>query len=368
MDTSRIQFPQPSGLLSSLPAQLGYFPDQRLLVALIHADIDESAQEPRIAVVEWTLRGYPVDAEPDTEAPDLRTAAQQIGANVSFAVVVDNRHRATTDSPDDVDLRLLTEWGQRLTDIGVPLIRGWAVSEFIDGARWWSVIGPEDHGVLTDCALTPVALERAVTGQPLHRTAEAVTDHFAPDPQLTPLVDGLLPDAHACAEHRRRRATTPRQLADYHREHVEMVLRTIAHTDAGEPLTPTHIAEAAVAISDPVVLSCLLATTHGANPVAAQRTWVLLLAGLTGRERAPVAVLAAYAAYQRGDGTHAGHTLQAALTADPANKLASLLHAALKSGLTPHNASTIAEKGLAAATDLGIDLRGECQVGAVTRE
>src|SRR5690606_20177596 len=93
-------------------------------------------------------------------------------------------------------------------------------------------------------------------------------------------------------------------------------------------LSDEQIAELGIALSDGKIRDACLATASPPNtPLAHQaaRLWQCLARALPDPERAEAACLAAFAAYQAGDGTLARIALDVALQANPSHVLAGLL-------------------------------------------
>ena len=72
--------------------------------------------------------------------------------------------------------------------------------------------------------------------------------------------------------------------------------------------------------------------------------------------RVEALVLLGFSAYARGDGPLAGVSLDAALRADPAHRMAGMLDTALQSGLRPEEIRELAITGYRLADRLGVRL------------
>lgn len=120
-----------------------------------------------------TLRGQ-VSAQ-------ARGAAASIDACATLAVVVDDRLTDPDLSPSlpSVAGRLVAELADELDTSSAPVIGAWATRGIAAGSPWWTLLGRPDRGVLTDPALSSIALERLVEGQPVYRSRQELLDTLA---------------------------------------------------------------------------------------------------------------------------------------------------------------------------------------------
>ncbi|MEU2032813.1 DUF4192 family protein [Nocardia amamiensis] len=137
-----------------------------------------------------------------------RGAAASIDACATLAVVVDDRLTDPDLGPSlpSVAGRLVAELADELDTSSAPVIGAWATRGIAAGSPWWTLLGRPDRGVLTDPALSSIALERLVEGQPVYRSRQELLDALAPDPILAAQVEPLPPAARSRAQHQRHHA------------------------------------------------------------------------------------------------------------------------------------------------------------------
>lgn len=111
---------------------------------------------------------------------------------------------------------------------------------------------------------------------------------------------------------------------------------TAAADDSDLPsLTDEQIVDLAVALSDPTVRDRCLTAAIDTDAEAAERLWTVLARTTPVPQRATPAVLLAMHTYLRGDGVLAAIALDIARNADPDDRLAQALDAALGHGMPP---------------------------------
>ena len=125
--------------------------------------------------------------------------------------------------------------------------------------------------------------------------------------------------------------------------------------DAAE-LDDHELARLALALTDVRVRDTLYALAVGENADQAESLWAVLARTLPEPWRVEALVLLGFSAYARGDGPLAGVSLEAALRADPAHRMAGMLDTALQSGLRPEQIRDLAITGYRLADRLGVQL------------
>ncbi|MGQ4619848.1 DUF4192 family protein [Nocardia sp. R7R-8] len=350
-------FRDPTRVIASIPASLRYVPRRALVLTMVNVTAEPDTHPARL-VVRSVVTACDLTHCAKEVSAQVRGAAASIDASATLAVVVDDR---LTDpdlgpTPPPAGARLLTELGNELATSPAPVIGAWATREIAAGSPWWTLNGRPERGVLTDPALSAVALERVVEGQSVHQSRQALRDTLAPDPTLTKLVEPLLPAAVSRAHHQRHRAVLHHDLTGYQRRGLETVLWRIADIAAGDTPTPAQLASLAVLMDERAVIDCLHTTAVSDAATAAEHLWTLLVRCLTGTVQAQAATLLAYSAYLRGDGPLAAIALDTALAANPRDSTALLLHAALTAGLAPHKLRKLADYGTRVAANLRIDM------------
>ncbi|WP_280249598.1 DUF4192 domain-containing protein [Nocardia abscessus] len=216
--------------------------------------------------------------------------------------------------------------------------------------------GTTESGTLPDPARTPSARQRASLGMPVLESRAASADSLRTEPALAVPVSAELAGAVAEVRGRRQAVEHELEMTVRDRRDLEEVLYAIADLADGVTPTPSHLARLGAVLSIATVSQCLPAIATGEHAVAAERLWILLTRSLTGRYRAEAAVLLAYSAHLRGDGTLARLAITIALKADPTHIIARLVNAALERALPPGVAHRFARFAVAAAADLGITI------------
>ncbi|WP_378741470.1 DUF4192 domain-containing protein [Nocardia brasiliensis] len=342
----------PTALIASMPASLGYEPERQIVLVLFNTGSGQRTSA-RSMVASFAL------ADPVGPAV-TRTcdAARQIDATYALAIVVDDRlvdspPRTAPDSDVEVLLAALVDGLDRAS---ASLANVWMTRRIVAGSTWWSLTDASDHGVLTDPGQTAAAADREAHGCTTFSSRQALIDSVSPDPGLAAEVERWMPAARTRAQRARQRAGAQDSWDSHYRRGLLHTLFCIADVAAGEELTPAGFAELAMALSEQMVLDCLHATASSEYQVQAEQLWTQLLRALAGPERAGPAALLAYSAYLRGDGVLARICVQAALDANPSHWTSRLLWAALDRGIPADKLPAWTRFGVAAAADLGIDL------------
>lgn len=301
-------------LLASIPAMLGFHPDESLVLICL----DEHNR------VQLTTR---VDLPAPEEARALVAAltghSMVRAAHWIIAVVVaEARHTA-----------VVRDLGAGLARLSI-LLECFHIPACTAGARW-TRHGGTDTGTLPDPAASVLAAHRAAEGDTVHHARGAIAATFAPeDPaaltRRAQVIDAVLA----------RPLRAPREAAAV----VCAALRDAHHGKLS--LSDERVAELAIALSDPTVRDAALATASPATSAfarAARQLWTCLTRLTPGPERAQPAALAGHAAYTAGDGATARIALDIARAADPGHVLAGLLLRALDGGVHPTQLASLAQ-------------------------
>ncbi len=354
----------PGELIVAMPAMVGFVPERSLVVAVLRGTTDTERSPIIDAVVRFDLdqegggrRGL---AAAYAECISQICAAE--GATEVLAVIVDDRAReprrthrsgAGTLGPWGT---LIAAFARRLARAEVYLEGAWAVRAIEAERRWWSLLDPNHRGTLPDPATSMVTVAHVLEGRPIRGTRSELTDLVAPDAELAQQVAVYLDSARARAHERYAAAVRRGDTDGYHRRALEHLLWQISNIDSGVALTAEEYAELGAELRDRTVRDALFGLAVGDHAAPAETLWVALTRALSGGDRADAATLLGYSAYIRGDGPLAGVALQAALAADPAHSMASLLEVSLRTGMRPDTLRRLAHCGLGIAADLGIDL------------
>ncbi|MBF6439536.1 DUF4192 domain-containing protein [Nocardia cyriacigeorgica] len=345
----------PARLIASVPGALGYWPHRRLVLLMAVAPApDEQPQRVQSLFVTW-----PLDAPSASMLADARRLATNVNACAIAALIVDDR----LGGPDPAVLgsaghRELVDGLVEAFDAGpAPLIAVWGISDIVAGAEWFTLCGAPERGLIEDPLQNPATHERAERGQEVYPSREAMVQSLAPDRELieqirqhtTTAADPDLPV-------RRYRQSPDHDAAENHpRQSLRAALELLGCRE-GRPLSSAQLACLAELIGDGSVRDCLFAVANTAGAAAAEATWVLLVRGLTGSDRADAAVLLAYSAAVRGDTVLASIAVGIALEADPHHEIAVLLDAAIEVAIPPQKLLRLAHKSARRAAALGVEI------------
>ncbi|MGY1898329.1 DUF4192 domain-containing protein [Nocardia gipuzkoensis] len=345
----------PTQMIASIPARLGYIPQRKLMLIMLNITTDRETEPARL-VLRSVVAACDFSVLINDVLTRARSTAAGIDASATLAVIIVDRLTEPDVGPTvfPSQRRLVDRLAHGLADSSAPLIGAWATREIAAGSAWWTLFGPADRGVLTDPALSPIALDRLSAGQPMYPSRQALRDTLTRDPTLSAHIETLLPAARARTHQHRRRAVLHHDLTGYQRRCLESVLWGIADIAAADTSTPTQLAALAVVMGERAVLDCLHATAVGEAMTAAEKLWTLLTRCLSGGVRAEAATLLAYSAYLRGEGALAAVALETALDADSRHTTAVALRAALNAGLPPEKLRRLADHGTRAAANLGV--------------
>ncbi|MFM9376223.1 DUF4192 domain-containing protein [Gordonia sp. VNK21] len=356
MSISPQQFPDdevvpadPDALLAALPALLGFPPEESLvllaftdrgrLIATIRIDLDLDEQ------------GRP-DLEMRRQLTKLGgVAARYEGVVGTVAVRVDAE--SGPDAPRDY--RTFFRMVDRAFGPAGGLSAGFALPAVVAGARWFHCFAPmipevpflwppEASGLLSDPALSAVALSRAVrSGRQVCADRTEIAGQLAPLPH--------------CADRPCRARTpivrpAPPGPADARR--CRLILDQLEH-GTGE-LSCDRMNALAEAISSVHARDLLLALALTDRRDAAEDLWRVLARRLDGRAGAAAATLLGHLHYMAGEGVYAGAALDRALEHDPDYHLARLLNTALFHGLRPSELADVNDFSVTLADQLDVAL------------
>lgn len=336
----------PEGLLTALPAMLGFVPDDSLVTILLGGSHGRSM----VAVARHDL------AELRGPAPRRTVIAEQVGrvcaqeqVTAVLMVVVDPRWRFGTD--DRWQREVVEDLAWTLAADGVGLRDALLCTRIAAGAEWIG-LGDDRCGRLSDPRQSAMAAAHVYQGRTLYDSREEMAQILAPgvvDPAVAAGLASLPvppadPDPADETERRRDRAA------------VERLCRLLAAgTEIGD-LPADDLVRIAADVLRPDVRDSLLGLAVGPLAAGAERFWAEATRALPAPWRAETAALFAFTAYARGEGPPAGVGVETALAARPGHRLATLLSEALGSGMHPDRIRELAEVGIACAQDLGVRL------------
>jgi hypothetical protein len=326
---------RPGVLIAALPAVLGFVPEKSLV--LVTVDRGEMGCVLRVDLSD----------ELPGELSHIAEVAAAAEPDAAIAVIVDET---------GVNCRMCNDGYRELADglatalaaQGIKLLAAHVVGEVAAGARWHCADGCGNAGSVEDPSASPLALAAVLDGRRLYARRAELQDVIAvTDPVRTEaLADAI--ETQASESGQRPDATA--------RADVEATIATAAGVAGGAGLGDDEVVRMAVALTDLRVRDTLYGLAIGQNADQAEELWALLSRTLPEPWRVEALVLLAFSAYARGDGPLAGVSLEAALRADPAHRMAGMLDTALQSGLRPEKIRDLALTGYRLAHRLGVRL------------
>lgn len=355
----------PDPLLSAVPGLMGFTPErsavlmafspERVLLATMRVDLMLTAE------------GRP-DRRMRAQVSRLGTIVAGYGAAGVVCAVVDDRFDSADLAGEMVRYGSTFRLVERSCRAAGGLSAGFVLPGFSAGARWFTGWFPEcrrgaqtppapfagpvaDTGVLSDPALSSVALQRAVYhGRPLLAHRSDLAAILAPGPHcdsascrpVTPMVPPAAPG--------------PRDTEGAAR--VLGVVRRAADRAPGAELTLdcTQVNGLAEALYSVHTRDVLLALAVTELREAAEYVWVRLSRGLRGRAGAAAATLLGHLHYLHGEGALASIAVERALELDPEYNLARLIESALYHGMRPDTLAEVVAYSFDLGAQLGVDL------------
>ncbi|ATL67416.1 DUF4192 domain-containing protein [Nocardia terpenica] len=359
MSEPRLSIDDPGQLFAAIPALLGFFPSDSIVVIMLNRIQDAEGEHLCVGTI----------ARHDLNIPQTRLvkvvhhAAELCaaeGADGVLLVLVDSSAAAPgTFASGRLPSRHSTvtrDLGAALSANDIRLLGAWATTAIRLGSPWWNLLDTTETGMIPDPATSPITTESVFRGHQIHRSRTEMENLARVDHELSDRVRQLLP---ASTSSRARSAVvdeTIAGIAENRRSAIESLVERIDAVASGSALTPTEFTDCALALRDITVRDCMLAlaTTHRAG--AAQELWALLTRGLPDPDRAEAATLLAYSAYAAADGPLAQVALDAALHSNPDHRLAHLLNIALRAGMPPtYVRDKLSEPAHRTAAELGVD-------------
>ncbi len=336
---SMFRFDRPGALIAALPAVLGFVPENSLV--LVSLEAGQLGAVMRADLVEDLLG----------DVGQLAGVVASSGADAAVAVIVD-AEAALCPACDDEHRRLCQQLSAALAENGVRLAEAHVVDRIEAGGTWHCVDGCGAHGTVDDPGSSPLAVAAVLDGRRLYdRRADLQEVVAVSDPERA----AGLADALRAGDARR----VGRWTADPDgcgRADVERAMAAAAQVSNGGQPAEVDIVAMACSLIDVAVRDTLYALAVGSQAAAAEALWGLLARTLPDPWRVEALVLLAFSAYARGDGPLAGISLEAALRADPAHRMAGMLDTALQSGMRPEQIRELADTGYRLAERLGVRL------------
>lgn len=335
----RFRLTDPGAFIASLPAVLGFVPENSLVVVSLEAG--ELG-----AVLRVDLSG-----ELHFQIERLGELARSSGADAAVAVVVDADGALCAICAAD-HASLCDELGEVLREFEIELLAGFVVDRIESGGRWQCLDRCGEEGRVQDPDCSPLAAAAVLEGRRLYGRREVLQAVIAPtDPERQARLAELIP---VLMRRRVKGKTSDPDLRA--RREVREVMAAAAKVAQGAELSDSEIAGIAVSLNDVIVRDTVYALADGAEAAQAEALWAVLARALPAASRAEALVLLAFSAYVRGDGPLAGLALDSALTADPSHRMAGMLDTALQSGMRPEHIRELAGTGYRLAKKLGVRL------------
>lgn len=316
----------PAELLAAVPGLLGYVPEESVVLIAVGPAGRHVTQCVRCDI--------PPPSQVSVTADQLAAATAEARPSFVDVVIVGGGSLGPRGSPPrrDVAEAIRCSFGVR----GVAQPGAFWVSKLAAGQRWQSYDHPEVGGELPDPAGSLLSAELAGLGHVTFGSRSEMVALFRPDAEETLRRRSELID--------QRIGKLAEWTPEVGARDVVRAVRLSAEPDMS--LSDEDVADLAVALSDARIRDACLAMAVPPNSSLAHqaaRLWQFLARALPAPERAEAACLAAYAAYQGGDGTLARIALDTALASNPGHVLAGLLDHALQRGFHPHRLRALAE-------------------------
>lgn len=344
-----IRLSDPGELLAAVPALLGHYPEQSLILLALGG---ERGSELVAALRQDLVPDDEGHWRPEGVLEQFVALFNREQCHGVVAVLVDDEAPAHSALHREI-AELVSA---RLDAEGADPTCVYACESIEMDARWWSVGAERRSGRIADPETSPLTLAYVFAGRQIRRNRTEFDELIAPDPQQQAQVWALMLAGAESADLELSLGAARDCGVSYQRRRVKQVLAQIRHVDAGEPLLAVEIAELGIALADHGVRDALVGLAVTVEAVAAEQLWLLLTRTLPDPARADAAVLLSYCAYLRGDGCLASAAVDAALCSAPGHRLASLLAQSVRCGLHPQVVRGIAERAYGAALELGIDL------------
>jgi uncharacterized protein DUF4192 len=311
----------PPGLIASVPALLGFYPAESLVLVSLRQQRDPG----RIALI---LR---VDLPPPGDQPvvtaELATHLAAYGCTDAAVIVV----AAGEGDPTPPHAGLVSHLRKQCRARGTSVRTALWTPEIAEGRPWRCYDGCDCSGQLPDPAATVVAAASVAAGTIIYPDRAALQRTVAaPDPRTarrrSRLLDARIDAISSDAPDEGAAGLPAFQLLEH----------WVAAAEAGPPrFTDRDVVDLCLALADPIVRDACIGFGWSARAEAAERLWTALVAQSPDPEAAEPAVLLAACALVRRDGAVIGVALERAQRAWPGHRLSNLIDSALRSGQPP---------------------------------
>lgn len=316
-----------AGLIASVPALLGFAPQESLVVLSQH----QHASRGRLGPVLRTDLPTSDDAQQALlEVVPARLA--NAGADTVHLMIV-TEHDTASGVPAQAGL--VDALQDAFAAVGIAASSAFWTPTITRGAPWRCYGRCQCAGVLPDPGATELAAHQAVLGKVTYRSRQEAEAALAPEPaSCSARRRQMLDSAHDRAESARNL-----DWARAVRDDVDAVRAAAAEVGAGQRLDESTLARVVVALRDPAVrdvcLGFVLGNSSAVRPEHAEQLWWALTRGAPRPEVAEPATLLAFTALLRGGGAQVSVALERAHDADPDHRLSRLLAAMIDRAVEP---------------------------------
>jgi hypothetical protein len=324
----------PADLVASLPAMLGFVPEESVVAIAMHRRGGRT-RVGGMARVDLVAGAAPEErAEVDRVLADAQVARLGRATPDSLVLVVVSEAEPGSEPGGRPPFGGLVDTVTGcFAAIGVPVTGAVWTARVATGAAWRCYDDCGCTGALSDPTGTLAAAETAATGRVTYGSRAEVDATLAPDPATSgrrrrELVD----EAHQAA-------LTDRELSGLAaaRRDLDAVRHAAAEVGRGVVLAEEEIARLAVALCDPRVRDVALGFAAGhddaVDPDHAWQLWTLLVRAVPAPEVAEPATLLAFATLDHGGGATLTTALERAMGADPDHQLSRLLGSIVAAGI-----------------------------------
>ncbi|MEV0853754.1 DUF4192 domain-containing protein [Nocardia fluminea] len=333
-------------LIAAIPAMLGFFPHQSLVVALLGPHPSKDGVQAIGAVTRFDIDSAADPAETPGLTRVLKSICLSQNANSTLMIVVDDR--ATGAMTAGTLLR-------HLAQAGIEPSNAWWVKRIAAGARYQDLLRPGRDGRVDDPRASTVAFAQVLHGHQIRASRDELTNLLAPNPALTDQVRSHLAAAVSRYRDDLTAAHTPDRVREQRRNHIVWVLNQIS-TAEELPSSALDLATTVALLRDRTIRDIMYGLARSEGRGAAEALWRQVASVTDGRDRAEAATLFGYSAYHHGNTVLAGIAIATALDADPSHPMAALLEIALGERLPAEQIRVLAEVGVSVAAELGIDI------------
>jgi Domain of unknown function (DUF4192) len=322
----KVSLREPAQLIAAVPFLLGFRPADSLVI-LGHGGPAGKSIRP-------VLRLDLPSPALEREAVELMTESFARHPGKAVTILIVGRYPGHSPPPGRLPhTRLVKKLKAGFRGVGRPVDHAVWLPEFRGGARWKCYHQPPCTGVLPDEASTVLA-------------AVAVSQGIVTFGSREEMERQLVADDPVAVKNRARLLDITPDLLDFGvdsertlAERFAQVRAALDQVGRGElAFSDDQVVRLARALADERVRDGCLVTAVPAGSersTQAERLWLELVRRVPAPERAEPAVLLAYAAFLRGDGTFASMALENAMEACPGHRLAGLLWRCIHLGVPP---------------------------------